>query len=120
MAEVLVFVYGSLKQGFENHLLLSAACFEGPYATALGFELFRVGRYPALVRASHGLVHGELYRVDRELLERLDDFEGCPELYQRESIQLKDGRAAYAYLMPAERVAGCPRIPGSSWDERAD
>src|SRR5262245_22778676 len=116
---MMIFVYGSLKRGFENHALLSAARFEGPHATARGFELFRVGRYPALVRASQGLVRGELYRVDGELLERLDVFEGCPELYEREVIELEDGSTADAYLMPAERVAGCPRIYGNSWDERA-
>jgi gamma-glutamylaminecyclotransferase len=110
-----LFVYGSLKRGLENHTQLASAVFIGEATTAPGFALFRVGGYPALVRAKRGCVHGELYSVRRSSWSRLDDFEGCPWLYVRELIELSDGRCVYAYLMPEERVRGAPPILFDSW-----
>jgi gamma-glutamylcyclotransferase (GGCT)/AIG2-like uncharacterized protein YtfP len=102
---VLLFVYGSLKAGYENAHLLARATFLGAARTAPGYHLVRyVEGYPGLLRApaASAAVTGELYEVDAELLAELDVFEDCPTLYERVSIELQDGQRAEAYVVPME------------------
>lgn len=110
---VLLFVYGSLKSGYENaHLLARATCL-GAARTALGHRLIRYQEgYPALVpvASSPDSVTGELYLVDAALLAELDVFEDCPALYQRVTIDLDDGRAAQAYLAPPGSESAWPEL----------
>jgi len=107
-----IFVYGTLKRGFSNAVHLADAVFEGPAVTAHGYALHIVSGYPALSRSESGVVHGELYQVSADHLQRLDDFEGVPEAYLREVITLGDGSEAHAYVVSAERVCGLVRIEG--------
>jgi gamma-glutamylcyclotransferase (GGCT)/AIG2-like uncharacterized protein YtfP len=65
-----------------------------------------------------GRVEGELFLVPPTLLAELDEFEGCPELYQRAEIELASGKRAQSYLMHGERLAGTPWIPGGRWPAR--
>jgi gamma-glutamylaminecyclotransferase len=110
-------VYGSLKRGAEHHRELSSARFVGEARTTSGYRLVRYGAYPAMTAGDHAVV-GELYEVDSALLERLDDFEGCPTLYRRGSAHLSDEREAIAYIIGAERARGCHEISGGYWPER--
>ena len=116
IANVQVFVYGSLKQGFRHASVIERAQRLGASA-AEPFVLVRYGDYPAMVRAPSGVVLGELVLVDEQLLLELDEFEDCPELYQRERIGLKDGREAFAYLISPERARRYPLIAGGVWTE---
>jgi gamma-glutamylcyclotransferase (GGCT)/AIG2-like uncharacterized protein YtfP len=115
-ANVPVFVYGSLKRGFRHASVIERARRLGP-ATAEPYALVRYGDYPAMVSALHGVVFGELVLVDEELLLRLDEFEDCPDIYQREQIRLSDGREAFAYVITPERARRCPQIAGGTWTE---
>jgi gamma-glutamylcyclotransferase (GGCT)/AIG2-like uncharacterized protein YtfP len=110
----IVFVYGSLKRGARHHDLMGEARFLALTAVH-GFGLYRVGRYPAMAPLVGARVPGELYVVDAAHLARLDEFEDCPELYQRVEVRLGDGRVAWAYTMTAERVRGAARLPGDAW-----
>ncbi|HEU5076983.1 MAG TPA: gamma-glutamylcyclotransferase family protein [Polyangiaceae bacterium] len=114
--DIALFVYGSLKLGFRHANMLAGALRVGP-ALAAPYTLVRYRDYPAMVAAAHGVVHGELVFVDRELLVALDEFEGCPTWYQRHGIRLVDGRAAEAYLIPAERARGYASIAEGIWRE---
>jgi gamma-glutamylcyclotransferase (GGCT)/AIG2-like uncharacterized protein YtfP len=114
-----LFVYGSLKRGFRHHDLLGGAPFEGDARTAPGFSLVLQGEYPALVRSGTACVHGEIYRVTEELMTELDRFEGCPDLYRREQIQLDDGTSASSYVIPPDRAKALPTIPEGRWLESA-
>ena len=114
--DIRLFVYGSLKLGFRHENMLAGALRAGPVVAA-PFTLVRFGEYPALVPAAHGLVHGELAFVDRGLLSVLDEFEGCPTLYQRQSIRLVDGSEAEAYLISAEVAREYAPVPGGFWRE---
>jgi gamma-glutamylaminecyclotransferase len=112
----LLFVYGSLKRGFKHHDVLAGSECAGVAVTAAGYRLALQGEYPALVATGgEGRVRGELYRVSAELLTALDEFEGCPELYQRVSIDLEDGRSALAYVIAAARAEALTLLPGDSW-----
>lgn len=113
-----VFVYGSLKCGFEHHAELTGARLERLACTAPGFRLVDCGRYPALVRAPSGVVYGEVHVVDSQLLARLDAFEDVPRLYQRERVRLDDGSEAWAWLKPAAAVHGLLEIAGGRFQGR--
>jgi gamma-glutamylcyclotransferase (GGCT)/AIG2-like uncharacterized protein YtfP len=112
-----LFVYGSLKRGFRHHDLLGGASFEGDARTAPDFSLVLQGEYPALVRGGTECVHGEIYRVTDELLTELDRFEGCPDLYLREQIQLDDGTSALSYVISPNGARALPTIAEGRWIE---
>lgn len=112
-----LFVYGSLKRGFRHHGLLRGAPLERLARTATEYCLVLQGEYPALVAGGTAGVEGELYGVSAELLAELDRFEGCPELYRRESVQLDDGSHALSYVIAPERASLLPRIDDCRWTE---
>lgn len=107
---MLVFVYGSLLRGGQYHHLIRGAPCEGPARTAPLFTLVDLGPYPALVPGGCTAVHGELYKADDALLQRLDELEGHPDFYQRQIIPLDDGRTAQSYLLAQSR--GEPIVSG--------
>jgi gamma-glutamylcyclotransferase (GGCT)/AIG2-like uncharacterized protein YtfP len=110
---VRVFVYGTLRQGHANHRVLveldaSRVGSSSPAVTARARTLVDLGPYPALLPedatrdAERGVVEGEIYEIAEEALEALDVFEGCPDLYTRESIVLEhDGASieAWTYVL---------------------
>lgn len=114
--DIALFVYGSLKLGFRHESMLAGALRGGP-AAAAPYTLVRVRDYPAMVPAAEGVVLGELAFVDQALLSALDEFEGCPTLYQRHTIRLVSGREAQAYLISRELARGYPPIAAGIWRE---
>lgn len=118
---LLLFVYGTLMRGDDNHARLGGARFVGEAATTGAFELVDCGPYPAITRraprdveSSPGVV-GELYELDPRHLPELDAYEGHPELFVRTAIELSDGRVAMAYVMSPDRAAGFPRVASGRW-----
>lgn len=113
-----LFVYGTLRRGEPAHGLIARARAVGAARTAPAFELADFGAYPALVRGGAISVVGELYEPDEETLASLDAYEGCPELFTRELIELDGGGLCEAYLMPPEHALGRPRIASGDWMSR--
>ena len=115
----LLFVYGTLKRGDVRAPLLDGQRFIGEARTLAQYRLFNTGDYPALVEATPlgltGLaITGELWRVDRVCLHRLDEEEGVDEgLYERRMIELADEQRAWAYLYlhPVDGMSDC----GDCW-----
>lgn len=105
-----LFVYGTLMRAGGNHGLLGGAPFGGTSRTAPGFALVDLGAYPGMVRGGTAAVVGELFRVDRTLLARLDRFEGHPHLFRRVRVSLVDGQEAFAYLLDPAHADGLPAI----------
>ena len=100
-----LFVYGSLKKGFDNHRLLSKSTKRiGKAQTIKKFGMFEdsFGNYPYLISEPIHKIEGELYEINRkELLEKIDEFEGAPDYYQRKKIKVKSHHGikfAYTYL----------------------
>jgi gamma-glutamylcyclotransferase (GGCT)/AIG2-like uncharacterized protein YtfP len=96
VAESLLFVYGTLRKGGENHALLEHARFVGAATTAERYALF-VDGIPFL--ASMPPVHrvrGEVYAVDDATLARLDELEGHPRWYERRPVTVVLDAAARA------------------------
>ena len=87
----LIFVYGTLKRGGENHHYLAGQTFIGVASTAAGYRLFELGGFPGMIEHAvdrDGVV-GEVWSVDAQCLRRLDELEGVAEgLYQRKRVPL--------------------------------
>ena len=87
-----VFVYGTLLRGRSNHRGYLRGCPCIGCGILEGFDMYNVGSFPAIV-PGEGRVRGELYRVNRRTLERLDMLEGNGSLYVRRRVRV----AAEAY-----------------------
>lgn len=92
----LVFVYGTLLQGEENHHLLSESEYLGLFETEPHYQLFNYGSYPG-VTAGNCKVFGEVYSVTEDVLHRLDILENVPVDYMREPIETPYG-IAWIYI----------------------
>lgn len=111
-----LFVYGSLKKGFDNHSLLTKSTKRLGKASTVGkFAMFEdsFGNYPYLVTKPINKIEGELYQINRkELLAEIDKFEGAPDYYQRKKIKVKTHHGisvAYTYIredvdMPEDQI----------------
>jgi gamma-glutamylaminecyclotransferase len=107
-AGALLFVYGTLRRGFENHeAYLRHARFIGTAVTLDKFALF-LDDFPYLNKTpAVSSVVGEIYQVDDRTLGHIDCLEGHPEQYRREPIivMTEQGRkySAWAYFYPEPR-----------------
>ena len=61
-----------------------------------GFIHIEYQGYPMLQRGD-GAISGEVYRVPDSCWPALDDWEEVPEVYQRTSVTLRDGRSVWLY-----------------------
>lgn len=119
----LLFVYGSLKQGFPNSHINTGARIPGAFRTRERFPLYLLGdgHVPCLVLSS-GLGHqvlGELYSVGDEGLAAMDRLErlGEPDGYLRLAIEVESvdteasqALSALVYMKaPSEVVAAAQR-----------
>jgi gamma-glutamylcyclotransferase (GGCT)/AIG2-like uncharacterized protein YtfP len=123
MAADRIVFYGSLMRslGAMDDLALGASLEFAGTAVIPG-DLFDLGSYPGL-RPGKGRVAGELYTIrDRDVLIRLDQFEGVvvdrptESLYLREWIRLIEPMGAEAWVYFYNRSpAREQRIVGGSW-----
>jgi len=122
----LLFVYGSLKKGFDNHNLLNKYALRlGKAKTVNSFGMFEdtFGNYPYLTDTRLNIIEGEIYQIRRkELMDKLDIFEGSPEYYERRKIKIKSHHGiqkAFVYIQPNTPV---PKGKKSlrSWENNVD
>jgi len=89
----LLFVYGSLKRGFEFADYLFKEIFIGE-AVLPNYRLLCFGDYPAIINSDQPdhQVKGELYRISQQTLAEINVLEG--DEYERTSVQVEiAGRA---------------------------
>jgi gamma-glutamylcyclotransferase (GGCT)/AIG2-like uncharacterized protein YtfP len=114
-----LFVYGTLKRGFRAHHYLSHARFLGEATTDPRYHLHAIRWFPGMVEdeSTPGGVQGELYEVTESDLRMMDGYEGAPDLFRREEIDLSDGTSAIAYLFnhPCDNYE---RVEGGVWNVR--
>ncbi|WP_395741254.1 gamma-glutamylcyclotransferase [Prosthecobacter sp.] len=109
-ARTLVFVYGTLKRGGDNHHWISQQQFVSEARTAPAYRMYDLGGYPGMVRADEGglSIQGEVWSVDEAGLINLDvleDTEGGE--YERVPLPLEGEWAeqtveGYVYLRSVE------------------
>lgn len=100
---ILVAVYGSLKKGFGNHVLLEDAEFLGEDWIP-GWDMYSLGGFPAIT-PSHRLrcldkndTKIEVYLVNEKEFISLDRLEGYPSFYNRTKVHTHYGEA-WIYFM---------------------
>jgi len=140
---MLLFVYGTLKNGFSRQGALSGQRYLGTAQTKQNYGMFTHGGYPAMVdeklaeqsnvQATKSL-YGELYEVDEICLQNLDKIEGVDfDLFERKIVELEylhlmrlpifqntfnllEKKQAQAYFFKRS-VTGCADC-GSFWSRR--
>ena len=96
--KITIFVYGSLKRGFDNNDILKDAQYLCKAETVRSFAMFEEtsGNYPYLLKnrnKGYSKIKGELYKIYRkDILEKIDNFEGAPDYYKREKIKVKTSK----------------------------
>lgn len=106
----LVFVYGTLKRGGDNHQWIEDQEFVGEARTAPVYRMYELDGYPGMVRDEEGglSILGEVWSVDErgiEMLDSLEDVAGGE--YERVAVQIEGEFAAqhvegYLYLRSVE------------------
>jgi len=100
-----LFVYGTLKRGHHNHVLLKDSKYLGLAITKEPYLLFNYGVPIAIKSKNSNLeklpILGELYLINEITLSECDYLEGHPLVYCRQKadvINLKDSKEYKAYI----------------------
>lgn len=122
MNEILVSVYGSLRQGHGNNRLLADAEFMGKQWIGPGYRMYSLGGFPGVVREpGEGMVKIEVYKVNKDILERLDHLEGFHSegykgnFYNRETIDTNWGKSFIYFLNTSEYYRDI--VESGDWNE---
>jgi len=111
--EVLLFVYGTLKKGGWNHYYLKDAEFMGEAETVEKYAMYVSGMIPFVVKNEKiSTIKGELYRVNKEILKKVDLLEGHPFGYKREKVKVRlresgEEKEAWMYIWKNYRAVNC-------------
>ena len=116
-----LFVYGSLKADGSAADLMRGCDLVGE-ATVAGALYDIDGRFPALVLAGPGTVHGEIWRCPVDRLRVLDAYEGTEDgLFRRVGVE-SEGRGCWTYVAGAAlaaRLTAAGRIESGTWGRPA-
>jgi gamma-glutamylcyclotransferase (GGCT)/AIG2-like uncharacterized protein YtfP len=114
-----IFVYGTLKTGLRNHNFMEQAIYIGEAATKNPvWHLVDIMpdddcdyMYPRLTRGGKNQVHGEVYKVDAQMLAQIDELEDVDREYRREKISLTNNMKADTYVSISDDI----EMPFSSY-----
>jgi len=112
-----VFVYGTLRRGEPNRIVMQPHLVRDLGRGRIRGALYDWGAYPAATLDEDGVIAGEWVVVTNEGLLALDELEDYPELYTRTVVSdlVRDLRG-WVYCMPAEWARrGGPRVSGGDW-----
>ncbi len=126
-----VLVYGSLKEGFSNHRLLTSSK-RLPSGKIKGWAMFSLGSFPAIVPTAKrsSTIEVELYEVDNLTLVNLDRLEGFRKnpqdkkdsMYMRSKVQAF-GHSCWIYHMGHRKeklvVSTYPIVSDGVWKKPA-
>ena len=92
--EEYLFVYGSLKKEFDNHIVLKEANYISKAKTINKFAMYKEENqnYPYIVKNEMigQNIEGELYQITRkDVLAQIDEFENTPNYFKRTEILIK-------------------------------
>jgi gamma-glutamylcyclotransferase (GGCT)/AIG2-like uncharacterized protein YtfP len=122
MNKHLVFVYGTLRRGGARPMAIRFPGSKFIADAKVGGSLFDLGSYPGLLlNESNSLVIGEVYEVDDELLNELDDFEASSN-YVRKQVEISlgaDRKLCWTYGPDPEFYSLSRLITSGDWIEYA-
>ncbi|NYT19576.1 MAG: gamma-glutamylcyclotransferase [Methanosarcinales archaeon] len=111
----LLFVYGTLKCGYRNHHLLGDSVLVSEVCTKERFRMLDMQDFPGVVMSDPiSRISGELFNVDGETLDVIDDLEG--KWFFREEVLLENGsKAGMYFLSPDVQYERYSVIESGSW-----
>jgi gamma-glutamylcyclotransferase (GGCT)/AIG2-like uncharacterized protein YtfP len=122
MNKHLVFVYGTLRRGGAGAMSIRFPASKFIADAQVSGSLYDLGAFPGLLlNESNSLVTGEVYEVDDELLNKLDDFEASSH-YRRRQVEISLGghrTACWVYEPDPEFYSPRTLIPSGDWLEYA-
>jgi gamma-glutamylcyclotransferase (GGCT)/AIG2-like uncharacterized protein YtfP len=91
MKQHLIFVYGTLRRGCAGAMSIRFPTSKFVAEASVTGSLYDLGPYPGMILAeSNSLVFGEVYEVDDETLNQLDEFEASSS-YLRKQVEVSLG-----------------------------
>lgn len=122
MNKHLVFVYGTLRRGSAGAMSIRFPDAKFIADAKVNGSLYDLGAYPGLLLdESRSSVIGEVYEVDDELLNRLDDFEASSH-YLRKQVEIPLGahrKVCWTYEPDSELYSLRTLITSGDWIEYA-
>lgn len=117
-----MFVYGTLRRGGGRAMSVRFPAARFMADAEVSGRLYDLGAYPGLLLSESGSpVIGEVYEVDDEILNKLDDFEASSN-YRRKQVELSLGdhrRAGWTYEPDPEFYSLRTLITSGDWVEHA-
>lgn len=110
-----LFVYGSLKRGFHNAHYLHGALYLGDFVTPASYAMYDFGDYPGVCQSGSSAIAGEVYQINPQHLDAIDDLEWYPDFYQR-IVLATDYGDAWMYVVEPALCQGQKKITGN-WRE---
>jgi gamma-glutamylcyclotransferase (GGCT)/AIG2-like uncharacterized protein YtfP len=118
----LVFVYGTLRRGSARAMSIRFPKSRLVAEAKVSGSLYDLGAYPGLLLdESNSLVIGEVYEVDDEILNNLDDFESSSH-YWRKQVKISIGthiKKCWIYAPNPEAFSRHTLITSGDWIEYA-
>jgi gamma-glutamylcyclotransferase (GGCT)/AIG2-like uncharacterized protein YtfP len=122
MNKHLVFVYGTLRRDGAGAMSIRFPDSKFIADAKVNGSLYDFGAYPGLILdESNSLVVGEVYEVDDETLDKLDDFEASSD-YLRKQVEISldnDRRMCWTYQPNPEFYSLRTLITSGDWIEYA-
>ncbi|MCM3901441.1 MAG: gamma-glutamylcyclotransferase [Pyrinomonadaceae bacterium] len=122
MNKHLVFVYGTLRRGGARSMSIRFPDSRFIADAKVSGSLYDLGAYPGLLlNESNSSVIGEVYEVDDEILNELDDFEASSN-YLRKQVEISLGnqrRMCWVYEPNPEFYSPRTLITSGDWTEYA-
>ena len=122
MNKHLVFVYGTLRRGGAGAMSIRFPGAKFIAEAKVCGSLYDLGAYPGLlVNGSNSSVSGEVYEVDQETLNKLDEFEASSR-YRRKQVEISLGthrRVCWTYEPDPESYSLRTLITSGDWVEHA-
>ena len=122
MNKHLVFVYGTLRRGGERAMSVRFPDSKFIADAEVRGSLYDLGAYPGLLlNESNSMVVGEVYEVDDEILNELDDFEASSSYWRKQAeVSLgSDRRRCWVYEPDSEFYSPRTLITSGDWIEYA-
>lgn len=95
-----VFVYGTLQRGNEIRGLdrMGADFIDTATTTQPWFHMVDFGPFPAVVPGGDSYIQGEVWKINKKIMDIMDQIEGYPDFYKRQIVETTSGPAWMYYL----------------------
>ena len=113
-----VAVYGSLRKGLHNHVLLEDSDYLGLDKLQGEYTLLDLGSFPGLILQGDTDITIEVYEVDEETFQNLDWLEGYPSFYNRTEVETLYG-TAWVYYLQGDKYSNVA-VPSGDWTDVRD